>query len=76
MEGLRVNPGIARHMARTVSDKKLVYGNWTIPAGTLVAMTTVLIHTDERLNLRSEALRSEEVNEYGHVKEGADTTYG
>ncbi|KAF2821517.1 trichodiene oxygenase [Ophiobolus disseminans] len=47
-EGLRLSPAIATRMAR-VSDRALVYGNWHIPAGTPVGMTTLLMHTDENL---------------------------
>ncbi|KAI0173705.1 cytochrome P450 [Hypoxylon sp. FL1284] len=48
MEGLRLSPGIATRAAR-VTDKDLLYGDWRIPAGTPVGMTTLLMHTDEKL---------------------------
>ncbi|KAI5927642.1 cytochrome P450 [Camillea tinctor] len=48
MEGLRLSPGIATRAAR-VTDKDLFYGGWRIPAGTPVGMTTLLMHTDEKL---------------------------
>lgn len=49
MEGMRLSPAIATRMAR-VTDKDLVYGGkWTIPAGSAVGMTTILLHTDESM---------------------------
>ncbi|KAL9623739.1 MAG: hypothetical protein Q9160_001969 [Pyrenula sp. 1 TL-2023] len=48
MEGLRLSPAIASRMAR-ISDKDLFYGDWCIPAGTLVGMTTILMHTNDTL---------------------------
>ncbi|KAI0175596.1 trichodiene oxygenase [Hypoxylon sp. FL1284] len=48
MEGLRLSPGIATRAAR-ITDKDLVYSHWRIPAGTPVGMTTLLMHTDEKL---------------------------
>lgn len=48
MEGLRLSPAIGTRAAR-VTDKDLVYGDWRIPAGTPVGMTTLLMHTDEKL---------------------------
>ncbi|KAF2105429.1 cytochrome P450 [Lophiotrema nucula] len=47
-EGLRLSPAIATRAAR-ITDKDLFYGRWRIPAGTPVGMTTLLMHTDERL---------------------------
>ncbi|KAK0621887.1 cytochrome P450 [Bombardia bombarda] len=48
-EGMRLSPAIGTRMARIAPDRSLVYGNWTIPAGTPVGMTTILMHTDEKL---------------------------
>ncbi|KAH6845701.1 cytochrome P450 [Chaetomium sp. MPI-CAGE-AT-0009] len=48
MEGMRLSPAIGSRSAR-LTDKDLVYGNWRIPAGTPVGMTTLLMHTDEKL---------------------------
>lgn len=48
MEGLRLSPAIASRSAR-ITNKDLVYGDWVIPAGTPVGMTTLLMHTDEKL---------------------------
>ncbi|KAI1294375.1 trichodiene oxygenase [Xylaria venustula] len=48
MEGMRLSPGIATRAAR-VTDKDLTYENWRIPAGTPVGMTTILMHTDEKV---------------------------
>jgi cytochrome P450 len=48
-EGLRLSPAIATRAAR-ISDRDLFYGGqWRIPAGTPVGMTTLLMHTDEAL---------------------------
>ncbi|ORY67553.1 cytochrome P450 [Pseudomassariella vexata] len=49
MEGLRLGPGNATRMARIAPDRDLMYGDWRIPAGTPVGMTTILMHMDERL---------------------------
>lgn len=48
MEGMRLSPAIATRAAR-ITDKDLVYGDWRIPSGTPVGMTTLLMHTDEKL---------------------------
>ncbi len=48
-EGLRLNPGVATRMARIAPDREIVYGKWSIPAGTPVGMTTMLMHTNETL---------------------------
>lgn len=47
-EGLRLSPGISTRAAR-ITDKDLFYNDWCIPAGTPVGMTTLLMHTDEKL---------------------------
>lgn len=47
-EGLRLSPAVASRAAR-ISDKDLFYGDWRIPAGTPVGMTTLFMHTDETL---------------------------
>lgn len=49
MEGLRLSPAIASRMARIAPDRDLVYGEWRIPAGTPIGMTTLLMHHDETL---------------------------
>jgi len=49
MEGLRLSPGLATRLARIAPDRELVYDRWTIPAGTPVGMTMLLMHTDERV---------------------------
>lgn len=54
MEGLRLSPGTSSRTQR-VPDKDLVYNdssygrNWRIPAGTPIGMTTLLMHTDDKL---------------------------
>ncbi|EAQ90370.1 hypothetical protein CHGG_02305 [Chaetomium globosum CBS 148.51] len=47
MEGMRLSPAIGTRSPRQ-TDKDLVYGDWRIPAGTPVGMTTLLMHTDEK----------------------------
>lgn len=49
MEGMRLSPAIGSRMARIAPDRDLSYGAWRIPAGTPVGMTTILMHTDEKL---------------------------
>ncbi|KAH7384635.1 trichodiene oxygenase [Pyrenochaeta sp. MPI-SDFR-AT-0127] len=49
MEALRLSPAIGSRMARTISDRDILYETWSIPAGTPVGMTTYLMHTDETL---------------------------
>jgi cytochrome P450 len=49
MEALRMSPAIGSRMARIVPDKDTLYGDWIIPAGTPVGMTTILMHNDEEL---------------------------
>ncbi|KAI0391547.1 cytochrome P450 [Xylariaceae sp. FL0594] len=49
MEGLRLSPAIGTRMARISPDKDISYKQWRIPAGTPVAMTLVLMHSDETL---------------------------
>lgn len=48
MEGMRLSPAIGTRAAR-ITDKDLFYSGWRIPAGTAVGMTTLLMHTDEKL---------------------------
>lgn len=48
MEGMRLSPAIATRAAR-ITDKDLFYDDWRIPAGTPVGMTTLLMHTNEKL---------------------------
>lgn len=48
MEGMRLSPAVGTRAAR-ITNKDLFYGDWHIPAGTPVGMTTLLMHTDERL---------------------------
>ncbi len=47
-EGMRLSPGIGTRAGR-VTDKDIFYGDWRIPAGTPIGMTTLLMHTDEKL---------------------------
>lgn len=48
-EGLRRSPAIATRSARIAPDRDLICGEWHIPAGTPVGMTTLLMHRDEKL---------------------------
>ena len=48
-EGLRMSPGIATRMARIAPNRDINYGSWSIPAGTPVGMTVLLMHYDEQL---------------------------
>ncbi|KAF2704078.1 trichodiene oxygenase [Pleomassaria siparia CBS 279.74] len=48
MEGMRLNPAVASRAAR-ITDKDLFYDKWCIPAGTPVGMTSLLMHTNEKL---------------------------
>lgn len=49
MEGMRLSPAIGSRMARIAPDRDIFYGDFRIPAGTPVGMTTILMHTDETL---------------------------
>lgn len=46
MEGLRLSRANASRSQRIAPDRNLVYGQWTIPAGTPVGMTQTLTHSD------------------------------
>ena len=45
-EGLRLTHAISHRNARIAPDRALQYKDWTIPAGTVVNMTTYLLHVD------------------------------
>ncbi|KAF7950152.1 hypothetical protein EAE96_007447 [Botrytis aclada] len=49
MEGMRLSPAIASRSARISPDKDLTYGKWHIPSNTPIGMTTLLMHTNEKL---------------------------
>ncbi|KAI0186507.1 cytochrome P450 [Xylaria flabelliformis] len=49
MEGLRLAPAVATRQARVALDRDLTYKSWTIPAGTPVRMTTILMHHNPEL---------------------------
>ncbi|KAI1736981.1 cytochrome P450 [Xylaria scruposa] len=49
MEGLRLAPAVATRQARVAPDRDLIYKSWTIPAGTPVGMTTILMHHNPQL---------------------------
>ena len=46
-EGLRLSHPVTHRMARSFSNKALRYGNYVIPPGTTVFMTSLLIHENE-----------------------------
>ncbi|CAG8961502.1 hypothetical protein HYFRA_00013853 [Hymenoscyphus fraxineus] len=46
-EGLRLGHPITHRLSRTFQEKTLVYGEYTIPPGTNVNMTSMLIHENE-----------------------------
>ncbi|TVY60809.1 Cytochrome P450 monooxygenase sdnE [Lachnellula suecica] len=43
-EGLRLSYGVTTHMQRSSPDTALRCGDWVIPAGTSVSMSSILIH--------------------------------
>ncbi|PVH91467.1 cytochrome P450, partial [Periconia macrospinosa] len=47
-EGMRLSPAVASRAAR-ITDKDLFYKGWRIPARSPVGMTTLLMHTNEKL---------------------------
>lgn len=49
MEVIPLSPAIASRSARTSPDRDLTYGNWRIPAGTPIGMTTLLMHMNDKL---------------------------
>lgn len=48
-EALRLSPGLATRMARIAPDRTLAYGKYSIPPGTPVGMTALLMHWDPNL---------------------------
>ncbi|KAK3403125.1 cytochrome P450 [Sordaria brevicollis] len=55
MEGLRLSPALASRMQRIAPDRELIFPEggkgkeWTIPRGTPVGMTQILMHWDESI---------------------------
>jgi cytochrome P450 len=49
MEGLRLSPAIATRSSRISVEKDIVFGEWSIPQGTPVGMTTLLMHLDKNI---------------------------
>lgn len=43
-EGLRLSYGVTTHLQRVCPDAVMKYKDWTIPAGTPVSMSSVLVH--------------------------------
>ncbi|KAE8445994.1 hypothetical protein EG329_012633 [Mollisiaceae sp. DMI_Dod_QoI] len=48
-EGLRLSYGSSTHLQRVAPDQELRYGDWVIPRGTPVSMTSVLLHHNETI---------------------------
>lgn len=46
MECMRLSPAVGTRLQRIAPDRDLIYGEWVIPRGTPVGMTTWLMHTD------------------------------
>jgi cytochrome P450 len=46
MESLRLSNGVSTRLARAAPDRCIYYGDWEIPKGTPVGMTSTLIHQD------------------------------
>ncbi|KAH6693326.1 cytochrome P450 [Leptodontidium sp. MPI-SDFR-AT-0119] len=47
-EGLRLSFGVTAHLQRVSPDQELIYGDWVIPAGTPVSMTSLLLHLNPK----------------------------
>ena len=48
-EGNRLSFGVTARVCRIAPDEALQYKSYTIPPGTPVSMTTLCVHTDERI---------------------------
>lgn len=71
-EALRLSPGVATRMARIAPDRDLFYKNWSIPAGTPIGMTTILMHTDEKLYPNSYVFQPERWMERNSIRKDAE----
>ncbi|KAI1914338.1 hypothetical protein LOZ61_002239 [Ophidiomyces ophidiicola] len=49
LEGLRLSYGVSTRLQRIAPDRNLQYKEWSIPAGTPVGMTSVMMHHNERI---------------------------
>ncbi|RDL41592.1 Cytochrome P450 [Venustampulla echinocandica] len=58
-EGLRLSYGLSTRLQRVAPSEELHYGQWTIPAGTPVGMTSVLMHHNETIFPNSYAFAPE-----------------
>ncbi|EEP75342.1 conserved hypothetical protein [Uncinocarpus reesii 1704] len=47
LEGLRLSYGVSSRLQRVAPDRNLQYKEWSIPAGTPVGMTSVMMHHNE-----------------------------
>lgn len=47
LEGLRLSYGVSTRLQRIAPDRNLQYREWSIPAGTPVGMTSVMMHHNE-----------------------------
>ncbi|KAL9117625.1 MAG: hypothetical protein Q9187_005835, partial [Circinaria calcarea] len=48
-ESLRIGYGISHRLQRVAPDQAIVFQDWTIPPGTPVGMTSVMIHSDPKI---------------------------
>ena len=58
-EGLRISHGVAHRIMRAFLDKTLRYDGLDIPPGTIISMTTLLIHENEAIFPEPKAFRPE-----------------
>lgn len=58
-EGLRLSYGIVSRLARIAPDRVIEYGEWKIPPGTPVSMSSGLIHHDPNAFPQSNAFDPE-----------------
>ena len=58
-EGLRISHGVAHRIMRVFPDKTLRYGRLEIPSGTIVSMTSLLIHENEAIFPEPKVFRPE-----------------